>query len=367
MATAAHPRPTFISGGPIFAILAATIPGLVEGAITNPGTHIATVAVGAVTLVLSTFGLVWAERQPGNRALYGVLAGYTVGVGAAIWISHGAAFLVAMPLVSVFVLYLPFRVALGLTFAVMVWLASALSVIVTEPSQLIQGTVSTSSAFAFVIVFSLVARRERYARRDLLLQAAELEALATSRERNRIAREIHDSLGHYLTVAHIQLEAARTSADGRDARIVRAQELLKDGLGELRRSVSMLREGPLPPFTSAIAALIAECNDTGLAAELTTAGVERAVAGSVGYTLYRAAQEALTNVRRHAKANKVAVALDYQKATVTLRVTDDGVGATGREGNGLAGLRERVELAGGSVKLEKPAAGGFALIVEVPA
>jgi signal transduction histidine kinase len=367
--TPTPPRPTFISAGPIFATVAATLPGFAQGAMGRSREEIAVLA-GAVlvSLALGTFGLRWAERQPANGPLYAVMGLYGAGVLTAIWITDSNAFLVAMPLTSVLVLYLPMRVAIALTLVLAGWVSATIARVVDDPGVLASASLGTASAFAFVLVFSTIVRRERYARRDLALMSAELEVLATHRERNRIAREIHDSLGHCLTVANVQLEAARTVPEGRDERLVRVQQLLKDGLGELRRSVSLLREGPLPPFTHAIAELVAECNDTGLSAELSTHGVERSVAGSVGFTLYRATQEALTNVRRHANAKKVAVALDYRPATVTLRVSDDGVGAaaTSNEGNGLIGLRERVELAGGTVKVEKPAAGGFAVIVEVP-
>lgn len=352
-------------------MLAATLPGFAQGTIGRPTAHIVQLGiVVAILIAISTAGLGWAERRPGVRPLYAMLAAYTAATSFAIWFSDAHAFLVAMPLISVYVLYLSLRMAIGLSALVLAWLTFVMSQTVQGPGdRLGMWVLGAGSSFAFVIVFSLITRRERYARRDLAIVSAELEVLATSRERNRIAREIHDSLGHFLTVANVQLEAARTVPEGRDERLQRVQQLLKDGLGELRRSVSILREGPtLPPFTEAIAELVAECNDTGLVAELTTHGTQRPVPGSIGFTLYRATQEALTNVRKHAQAKKVAVALDYRPGSVALRVVDDGVGVgTHAAGNGLAGLKERVALAGGTVKLEHPPAGGFAVVVEVPA
>src|SRR5205085_122705 len=160
--------------------------------------------------------------------------------------------------------------------------------------------------------------------------------LATTRERNRIAREIHDSLGHFLTSATMQLEAARADLSGRDERIARVQQLLRDGLTELRSSVSLLREGAtMPrPFQEAIEGLVDESNAAGLPTQLTTLGASRPLPATVGFTLYRIAQEALTNVRRHARATKVSVSLDYANDRVKLGVVDDGIGVGDPPGSG---------------------------------
>jgi signal transduction histidine kinase len=169
----------------------------------------------------------------------------------------------------------------------------------------------------------------------------------------------------------MQLEAARANPEGRDERIGKVAELLRDGLGELRRSVSMLREEPSTgqPFTSAIAELVKDCSASGLSAELKTNGEPRPLSGTVGFTLYRVAQEALTNARKHAAAKQVTVALDYLDRAVKLTVADDGKGAVTQlqPGNGLKGLRERVELVGGTVAFEPSPGGGVTVRVEVAA
>ena len=151
---------------------------------------------------------------------------------------------------------------------------------------------------------------------------------------------------------------------------MRAQGLSREGLSELRRSVSVLRSGPpleRRPFNVALSSLIEDCRNGGLDASLTVEGVPRALTPDIEFTLYRAAQEALTNVARHARAPHVTCALRYDEREVCLSVDDDGVGATSTEGGfGLTGLRERAGAVGGSVEVRTAAGKGFTLAVRVP-
>lgn len=364
-------RPRFISKGTVIAVVATTVPGLLQ-AIT-PATPTMAIVLGVIitlALGISTFGVAWAERQPGLRPLATTLALYGAAVCAALYLSDGYAFLVAMPFASMAVLYLPLRIALAVEAALIVFMCGlVIPRIAADTRQLAGGIAGFASSVGFVFIFSLIARRERYARRDVERLNQQVAELATIRERNRIAREIHDSLGHYLTVANVQLEAARGSAEGRDERMAKVQQLLRDGLTELRSSVSLLREGAseVKPFAQALDGLVAECNATGLSADLTTEGNARALPTEVGFTLFRAAQEALTNVRRHSRAKRVTVQLHYADARVKLRVLDDGVGGSPTPGNGLKGLEERLAQVGGTLAFATRQSGGFELTVEVPA
>ncbi|MBL8956110.1 MAG: sensor histidine kinase [Myxococcaceae bacterium] len=367
----ADDRPRFVSTGTTIAIIATTAPGLLQAISPASPTMSAVLAVLIIgALGISTFGVAWAERQPGLRQLGGVLAAYGIAVCVAFYLSQGRSFLITMPFASMVVLYLPLRVALSIE-VLLVAFASTIVIpqIAADERQLMSGIAGFASSIAFVFVFSLIARRERYARRDVERLNKQVAELATHRERSRIAREIHDSLGHYLTIANVQLEAARATADGRDARLEKVQQLLRDGLAELRSSVSLLREGAsdVKPFAQALDGLVAECNATGLAADLVTEGAARPLPVEIGFTLFRAAQEALTNVRRHARAKKVSVQLQYAAARVKLRVRDDGVGGTPKPGNGLKGLEERLAQVGGTLAVAAPQSGGFELTVEVPA
>jgi signal transduction histidine kinase len=277
-----------------------------------------------------------------------------------------------MPTVSCAVLYWSARLTVA---TVLAFVAEFAAVSVTrgdETWQAVGNTLSIASAFGFVAVFTLFAKRERYARREVERLSAQVEELAAAKERNRIARELHDSLGHVLTVANVQLEAVRASAEGRETRIENVQQLLKSGLSDLRRTVTAWRDEPTSQarFATALAELLAQSEAAGLRVELETRGTPRVLAAEVGFTLYRGAQEALTNVHRHAKASMVRVNLDYGTADVRLRIADDGVGqpeqVLGRLGNGLRGLQERLSILAGSLSVDPVRPRGVALTLMVP-
>ncbi len=123
-----------------------------------------------------------------------------------------------------------------------------------------------TAAVVFVVVYVGVAQREREARQRTEALAAEVAQLAAANERNRMAREIHDTLGHYLTVIHVQLEAAR-AVIGTDATrgmlaVTRAQALAKDGLTAVRQSVRALREdASVESVAEQIASLVESVRD----------------------------------------------------------------------------------------------------------
>jgi signal transduction histidine kinase len=244
------------------------------------------------------------------------------------------------------------------------------------------GLTSYLAGVVFAVVFTRIAVRGETlaaelgaANQKLRAYAAQVEELATTTERNRVAREIHDNLGHYLTVINMQLEAARavfgTDPERALDAVRKAQTLTQEGLAEVRKSVSALRAGPAGnrPLPEAAALLIEETRAAGILAELTIAGTPRPLEPQAELTLYRAVQEALTNVRKHAHASRVDVRLEYAAdGTVRLAVHDNGVGSsTSNGGFGLLGLRERVQLLGGKVRTQSAAGEGFRLDVEVPA
>jgi signal transduction histidine kinase len=249
-------------------------------------------------------------------------------------------------------------------------------------------TVLFSPAVFFVALFTRIAQvsteqkveAERLAaelesaNRQLSAYAVQAEELATTQERNRIAREIHDNLGHYLTVVNVQIEAAKVVMahnpdKARDA-LDKAQALTQEGLNAVRQSVAALREGPVGnrPIPDAIADLVRETERGGLAVAYQVNATPRELAPNTALALYRVAQEALTNVRKHARAERVAVQLDYgDPQRVRLTVRDDGVGASETEtGFGLLGIRERLALLGGDWQVHTAPGKGFTLAVSVP-
>jgi signal transduction histidine kinase len=212
------------------------------------------------------------------------------------------------------------------------------------------------------------------AHRQLQAYAVQVEALAVAEERNRLAREIHDSLGHYLTTITVQLEAARKLIATRPERaaeaVAKAQYLAREGLAAVRRSVAALRASPLDTAAlgEAIGEVMGNIRATGIATTFTIEGEPCPLPIQTKTALYRAAQEGLTNVRKHASASAVQVALAYESERVVLTISDNGTGRRGEqaEGFGLLGLRERMALLGGSLEAGDRPEGGFRLRVEVP-
>jgi signal transduction histidine kinase len=240
------------------------------------------------------------------------------------------------------------------------------------------------AAFAFTIAFTLLTRQALRAKeqaeklhgeltaahQQLQAYAAQAEDLATTRERNRLAREIHDGIGHYLTVVKTQLDAATALMPtqperARDA-VAKAAKLTGEALDDVRRSVGALRtDAPRPPITDTVKELAAHGEPV---PAITIEGDPRPLAPAIEHALFRAAQEGLTNIRKHARATTALVRLDFREPQrVRLELSDNGVGAAGQPtGFGLTGIRERIEVLGGKVESGNRAGGGFVLTVEVP-
>lgn len=229
-------------------------------------------------------------------------------------------------------------------------------------------------------------------RRQYLARASQAEELLAERvradaerdratalaERNRLGREIHDVLAHSLGALSVQLDAAdallEQKADPERARalVQQARRLAVTGLEETRQAVHALRDEPVA-LAEQLASLAAR---EGAALEVT--GTPRVLGAEAGLALYRAAQEALTNARKHAPGAQVSIRLRFEVAATALSVVNGAVpggppspapgaelGATGG-GFGLRGMRERIELLGGGMTAEHVAR-GFAVEVMVPA
>ncbi|MER6977050.1 sensor histidine kinase [Streptomyces carpinensis] len=235
-------------------------------------------------------------------------------------------------------------------------------------------TVVTSVGLALAgYVLRLDAEARGNAQRLLTQERAALAAEAESAalaERARIAREIHDVLAHSLSAQLVHLEAARLLLErGAEReqileRVVAARGMARDGLAETRQALSALR-GDLTPLEDFLSELVG-VND---GAEVTISGERRPLPAEASQAVRRVAQEALTNVRKHAPGAKVRVRLDYGEHQVMLDVRDSGgrpgelAGAGG--GYGLLGMRERAELLGGSLEAG-PHEEGFAVTLKVP-
>jgi signal transduction histidine kinase len=211
---------------------------------------------------------------------------------------------------------------------------------------------------------------------QLLVQAREAGVLD---ERQRMAREIHDTLAQGLAGILAQLQAAEQVPAEWRRHVTTAMNLARETLTEARRTVhavepSVLAEARLPDALSDVTRRWAEVND--IDAVLTTTGDARPMHTDVEVALLRTAQEALANVAKHAKASRVGLTLSYMEDLVTLDVRDDGVGfepaakrvnGSTNGGFGLAGMRQRVQRLAGRLEIESEPGGGTAISASVPA
>jgi signal transduction histidine kinase len=260
----------------------------------------------------------------------------------------------------------------------------ALTVIVAGAGRgsIASALLSAITLGAFYGVFFLALRlgdANRLAER-LLLEAdrnREVQARAAGlAERQRLAREMHDVLAHSLSGLILQLEAARmlTATDPADPRLPqavdRAHQLGRTGLEEARRAIGMLRDDELPG-PERLAGLAAQFQrDRDIPCRLTVSGAARPLGSEARLAVYRVAQEALTNITRHAHPERVELCLAYDPAGIRLTVEDFASSpaagpSPGEDGYGLTGMRERAELLGGTLTTETTG-GGFRVRLAVP-
>lgn len=206
--------------------------------------------------------------------------------------------------------------------------------------------------------------------------AARVEELAISEERNRLAREMHDTLGHRLTVASVQLEGAQRLIEndpGRAAGMVETvRDQVREALNELRATVATLRE-PLVTDLTLTASLkrLAESFEqaTDLTLHLDLPEDLCPLPHAYRLALYRAAQEALTNVQRHAQAHNIWLTLKPVEGGVEMTINDDGVGfpiETREAAFGLRGMRERIAHLNGELQLGGRDGGGAQIRITLP-
>jgi len=273
---------------------------------------------------------------------------------------------------------LPFRAGVALAGVVTVALAVVTAIAGSSSS-------SIAAEVLLTVLLGVVAqflRRSRDSQDQTELLMAELEdardeqaRTAAIAERGRIAGELHDVLAHSLSGAAIQLQGARKLADREhatprlSAAIDRASELVKAGLANARQAVGTLRGDPLPTLAQLATLIDSYKADMNLDVTLRIEGESRTLPADPSLALYRGAEEALTNVARYAPSACTTVTLRYEPDRTTLSV-DNGFSATpAREGmgggRGLAGLRERVERAGGTLSAGATAE-GWRIDIEVP-
>ena len=218
--------------------------------------------------------------------------------------------------------------------------------------------------------------RERAAR--LEWEREEQARLAVAEERARIARELHDIVGHSVSVMTVQAAGVRSllrpeQEREREALMV-IEQTGREALAEMRRLVGVLRrpeEAPAlapQPSLEHVDKLVSQAREAGLPVELRVEGEPVQLPAGVDLTAYRLVQEGLTNAIKHARAQHAEVLVRYRDGNVELTVSDDGAGDGQGEkgGNGLVGMRERVSVYGGRLDAGPRPEGGFRLHATLP-
>jgi signal transduction histidine kinase len=243
------------------------------------------------------------------------------------------------------------------------------------------------AAFAIGICAAMVEARRRREETEALLEElaaahAELERyagrvkeLTVAEERARMSREMHDSLGHYLTVINVGLQNAQRFRERRPEsaweEVEEARDLTREALSEVRRWVRAIKPLALEERVGpeALAALAHSFEGMGFDVRFAVEGSEKELPGEAELTLYRALQEGLTNALKHSGARRVTATLSFVEESVSLTVADDGEGAPDEapsKGFGLTTLRERAGALGGALSAGNSSDGGFVLRVELP-
>lgn len=230
---------------------------------------------------------------------------------------------------------------------------------------------------AIAVTVGYLIRRQQETLIELRATQAQLVGEATLRERQRIAREVHDVIAHSMTVAMMHVTAARMAIDRDPQRAIEtleeAERLGRASLDEVRRTVGLLRSesdratDAALPSASGVASLVADSRSAGVEVELEVDGDLDGVEGPAGLALYRVAQEAIANAAKHAPGAPVHVSIVVGDA-VRARITNPiprGLRAHGA-GNGLIGMRERVQLLGGRVTAG-PTSGRWTVECTIPA
>jgi signal transduction histidine kinase len=260
----------------------------------------------------------------------------------------------------------------------------AFSLVILVPLAVVKVAFATGVGLVFTDVpWFLVMRLLREVarqRNDLDASRASEAAAATEAERARLAREMHDVLAHSLSALALQLESTRLLAANQSVApeltraIDQAHQLAASGLQEARQAIATARgdERPGPDRIGSLADAFGQ--QSGLPIALAVRGTPRPLPPDAQLAVFRTAQEALTNVRRHAAADRVEIELSYLPQSTVLVVEDRGANgnaapaslAEAGAGYGLTGMRERAELLGGEL-LAEPTETGFRVELRIPA
>jgi signal transduction histidine kinase len=329
----------------------------------------------ALLLILASVPYAWRRRWPTAAFLVSLLSttvlwllGYNAGALPLLLLFGGYFVAIARPTWEVIVCS---AVALG-CFALLWWAGGA--------------PYGARDAFTSVLAVAITVGLGRAGRLRVDLANARAQAAEeatrrqSSEERLRIARELHDIIGHSLGTIAVQAGVGRHLMDTEPSKGAEAldniAQISRDSLDEVRAVVAALRDDEPPyhptPSLADLPNLIENVRATGLAVELTLPDDVEAVPRQIGAAVYRITREALTNVLRHAGASTASVQVNHRDGRVEVAIRDDGAGSgDGRRpgsgtGHGIAGMRERAEALGGSMSAGPSSDGGFLVTATLP-
>jgi signal transduction histidine kinase len=348
------------------------------------------IALGVAYIAVGIYGYAFAVRS-GKLAYHMVYFAIQIFLGGSIVsMGQGIGFtaMVLLPLAGHSVVLLPRNWRLFVNVLIVLTYAVALDLFFADLSLVWSGLPIFLAGQIFIVVFTQMAVSEERARAEVEQLVKELEAanhqlreyslqveeLTITKERNRLAREIHDGLGHYLTTIYMQIQAARavmkSDLNKTSDALSKAQNMTQEALVDVRRSVAALRGTPGDNISlpDEIEKMLKSCEGAGIQPEMKLIGTPRVITPQALLVMYRTVQEGVNNACKHAQANHLSVTLDYtQSNQLRLVIQDDGIGASKLEGGfGLLGIRERVHLLSGNVEVVTAPGNGFRLEVHVP-
>jgi signal transduction histidine kinase len=338
------------------------------------------VGLAAPLVLVHGLCLVARRRRPEWVLAVQVVTGLAVALLGVPTVVLGIAILVGLYTVAA---YRPLQVSVPALVVVEVAAAASHWIPRTHPDP--QTTIGNGLVLGAIwyLGYSMYARRsyaERLERRNAELERArdELERSVITQERLRIARELHDVIGHSMSSIAVQSGVGAHVIDndpeaGKRA-LLTIESTSKSALAEIRRVLGVLRENgreasldPAPRVED-VEQLVRDISSHGPEVDLQVAGEMSTLPAGMGTTIYRIVQEALTNVVKHADPTRARVVLTRTNDVVTVEVVDDGVGLLRRsdDGHGLIGMRERVELFEGELHAGPLPAGGFRVAARLP-
>ena len=358
--------------------------------ITNPLLILVIIFLGVAYITLGIYGFAYAQKTDSDLSKLLYFAAQLLLGGLIVYLGRGAGInaLVLLPLVAHTAMLLDQDRMLVVNGAIIATYILSVLAYSNSLAEVWQGTPFFFTGQVVILIFTQMAVTELRARVKLENLADELSAanknlseyaskvkdLTIIQERNRLAREIHDGLGHYLTIINMQLKAAAAviNKDKKKAEkmIESATHLSSEALIDVRNSVFALRQESIDikPLAERLSIIAESSSSKTQKIMVNVTGEAREISAKVDLTLYRAAQEMVNNAVKHSKASEVFLTLDYTDGNqMQLTSQDNGIGNNSMDqGFGLIGIKERVRLLKGEIEIKTSPGEGFMLKIKIP-